>query len=75
MEPGAFGPRMNHILVLSHLMPSRSQLNNYLDGYSASASYGVGAVTGNTAGAAVNVGVGIGGGAATPGSVNNQVNR
>ncbi|SDG71496.1 RHS repeat-associated core domain-containing protein [Pseudomonas benzenivorans] len=73
-----FGLNASAGFVVSPLMPSRSQLNNYLDGYGASASYysGVGgAFSGNTAGAAINVGVGVGGGAATPGSVNNQVNR
>jgi RHS repeat-associated protein len=63
--------------LISPLMPSRSQLNDYLNGYAATASYyfGVGgAFAGNTVGAAINVGMGIGGGAATPGSVNNQVN-
>jgi len=64
--------------VVSPIMPSRSQLNNYLDGYGASASYyygAGGAFSGNTAGAAVNVGIGVGGGAVTPGSVNIQSNR
>lgn len=59
-------------------MPSRSQLNNYLDGYGASASYYYGfggAFSGNAAGAVINVGVGVVGGVATPGAVNNQINK
>ncbi|WP_277344426.1 RHS repeat-associated core domain-containing protein, partial [Metapseudomonas otitidis] len=73
-----FGINASAGFVVSPLMPSRSQLNNYLDGYGASASYYYGpggGIAGNTAGAAINVGVGVGGGAATPGSVNNQANR
>jgi RHS repeat-associated protein len=72
-----FGVNASAGFLLSPLMSSRSQLNNYLDGYGASASYYYGfggAFAGNAAGAAINVGVGIGGGATTPGSVNNQIN-
>lgn len=73
-----FGVNASAGFLLSPLMSSRSQLNNYLDGYGASASYYYGfggAFSGNAAGAAISVGVGVGGGATTPGSVNNQINK
>jgi RHS repeat-associated protein len=55
-----FGVNASAGFVVSPLMPSRSQLNNYLDSYGASAGYYSvigGGVAGNTAGGAINVGV------------------
>lgn len=72
-----FGINASAGFLLSPLIPSKLQLNNYLTGYGASTSYYYGfggAFAGNAAGAAINIGVGIGG-AITPGSVNSQTNK
>ena len=55
--------------------PSRSDLNNYLDGYSAGAGgyWGVGGgVSMNPSGSAINLGVGFGGAGAVPGANNHR---
>lgn len=65
------GANLSAGFVVKPVLPSQSQLNEHLNGYSASAGYyylvGGGAAV-SPAGAAVNVGVGVGGAAVVPGA-------